>query len=344
LARNATRLPDIAWPYVIIFDALSFAALITLLLVTWRADAINPGGGLAEAQKMAQPPSQNAKRIAFSIDDLPRGPGAFLDLKQRPQIFIDAMKAGGIKQAVFFANPARVSPINEGTKTAAMYAAAGHLLANHTANHIPLSSASAASFLADVDLAETWLKQQRNYRPWIRYPQLDEGGKDLAKRDAVRAGLKQRGIRNGYVTADGWDWFMESRTLAAKRAGKPMDQNGLRNLFVETHVQSAEFSHTLSKRLFGRAPVQMMLLHETDLAAMYIDDLANALRAKGWEIVSADSVYTDPIAAMEPKTGVANGTWLEMHAWDKGLKGERWFPRNDTNIATKLFATQVLRE
>ncbi len=61
------------------------------------------------------------------------------------------------------------------------------------------------------------LKLKRGYRPWLRFPQLDEGGSDKAKRDAVRAGMKARGIRHGYVTADGWDWYMESETSRPNR-------------------------------------------------------------------------------------------------------------------------------
>jgi peptidoglycan-N-acetylglucosamine deacetylase len=207
-----------------------------------------------------------------------------------------------------------------------------------------LSSVSAQFFLSDIDQAETWLRQQRNYRPWFRFPQLDEGGRDVAKRDAVRAGLRQRGIRNAYVTADGWDWYMERQAVAAKRAGKAINMAALRDLYIETHVESAEFSDRLARRMFNRSPVQMLLLHETDLGAMYIDDLANALRKKGWQIVSAESVYADPMADLVPNSDVTNGTWLEMLAWEKHIVGERWFPRNDTAVAKKLFATRVLNE
>ena len=37
-------------------------------------------------------------------------------------------------------------------------------------------------------------------RSWFRFPYLDEGAGDKEKRDAVRAGLAERGLVNGYVT------------------------------------------------------------------------------------------------------------------------------------------------
>jgi peptidoglycan-N-acetylglucosamine deacetylase len=333
--KSIQRLP---WLYVVAFNMAALLALALAILLQFTQPIPRKPEAPATKQNVS------GKRIAFSFDDVPRAPGAFLDPMQRPALMIKALQAGKIRQAAFFANPGRISPINKGAETIAAYAKAGHVIGNHTQSHKPLSKVSAAFFLSDIDKAEDWLRQQRNYRPWFRFPQLDEGGRDKIKRNTVRAGLKQRGIRNAYVTADGWDWYMERQAVAAKRAGKTMDMNALRDLFVETHVESAEFSDRLAQRMFNRSPVQMMLLHETDLSAMYIDDLANALRAKGWQIVSADSVYADPMARIDPNPDVANGTWLEILAWEKKVVGERWFPRNDTVIAKKLFTERVLHE
>jgi peptidoglycan-N-acetylglucosamine deacetylase len=334
--RAMDRLSRLSWTQVIFFDLIAFAVfaiVVSLLLQTQKIAAGND-----------ETARHHEKRIAFSFDDTPRGAGAFLNVGQRPQILIAALKEGGIAQAAFFANPGRISDSNNGTAMIAAYAAAGHVIANHTNNHVILSSVSAQVFLADVDAAESWLKAKPNYRPWLRFPQLDEGGRDKAKRDAVRAGMRKRGIRHGFVTADGWDWYTESMTIDAKQAGKVMDIAALRDLYIETHVQSAEFSDRLARRMFPKPPVQMLLLHETDLAALFVDDLARALRAKGWQIVPADVVYADPAAKMIPESEVTNGTWLEMLAWEKGWKGERWFPRNDVAVARKLFATRVLHE
>ena len=44
----------------------------------------------------------------------------------------------------------------------------------------------------------------------------------------------------------------------------------------------------------------MLLLHETDLNALFIVDLVAGLRAAGWTIITMDEAYRDPIAQMEP--------------------------------------------
>ncbi len=339
MGQASPKLSGLAWPYIITFNMFALAALITAWNITSYSDV-----QIAKriTQKAVEVSKQ--KRIAFSFDDTPRAPGAFLDVNQRPAMLLKALQDGGVKGAAFFTNPGRISGINNGAATIFAYAADGHVIANHTNVHIPLSTVSADAFLADVDKAELWLKPHKNYRPWLRFPRLDEGRKDRIKRDAVRAGLQQRGLRNAYVTADGWDWYMESRAKEAKRAGKAIDMTALRALYIETHLESANFSDRLAKRVLGRRPVQMLLLHDTDLAAMYVDDLAKALQADGWKIVSADMAYADLLTTMTPDPEFADGTRLEMLAWDKDIKGNRWFPRNNIPVARKLFASRVLHE
>ena len=333
--NQISRLP---WAFVAAFTvaaATAFLLMLALLSGSRATDSAQPS-----PMPASQAPAE--KRIAFSFDDSPRGAGAFIDVKRRPAMLLAALEEAGIRQAVFFANPGRFSKGSVTEAAVKSYGAAGHVLANHTANHLKLSNTSAEAFLADIDIAEKWLKQQPNYRAWLRFPHLDEGGKNLAKRDAVRAGMRSRGLTHGYVTIDASDWFLEGRTIAARRNGRVIDRAALRNLYVQTHVDSANFSHRLAKRTLGRAPVQMLLLHESDLAALFVTDLAKALREDGWQIVTADAAYADPIAKIIPDTEFANGNMLQMLAWERGIDGSRWFKGNDTRHMAGVFAQQVL--
>jgi peptidoglycan-N-acetylglucosamine deacetylase len=331
LLRQMNALP---WAAVLMFE---FAALIALLLaIALMLSAQRAGNSVTHI-------GDGSKRIALSFDDAPRGPGAFLDVNVRPQMLNAALKRAGVQQAVFFTNPGRIDASNQAAAQLHDYVRAGHVLANHTATHPVLSDVSADRFLTDIDAAQDWLKSEKGYRPWFRFPQLDEGGKNIAKRDAVRAGLTARGLRNGYVTADGWDWKLESLTIRAKKSGKRIDQKALRDLYVETHVLAANFADGLARRALGRAPAHVLLLHETDLAALYIEDLVKALRADGWTIITADEAYRDPMGKELPVIADANGTLIQMISWDKGVKGPRWFERNEVDVMNRLFNERVLR-
>ncbi|ATY34053.1 polysaccharide deacetylase family protein [Sphingomonas psychrotolerans] len=288
-------------------------------------------------------PAVAQKRIALTFDDAPRGVGAFFTKQERARRLIALLKEARVAQAAFFVNPGRAeSPADE--TLVENYVRAGHVIANHSFSHAHLTQQSAADYLADVDKAEAWLKPRRGYRAWFRYPFLDEGGKDKVKRDAVRAGLAARGLHNGYVTAEGSDWNIEQLAIDAKKAGKTIDMAALRDLYVETHVEAADFADALMRRTIGRSPPHVMLLHETDIAALYIADLVKALRADGWEIITADVAYADPLKTAAPDVPSTNGTLTELLAWEKGLPAPRWYARNDLKIANPLFAERVLHE
>lgn len=289
------------------------------------------------------PAASAQKRIALTFDDAPRGVGAFFTKEERARRLIASLEEARVEQAAFFVNPGKI----ESPADAALvdgYVRAGHVIANHSFSHPHLNQLAAADYLADLDKAEAWLARRSGHRPWFRFPFLDEGGKDKAKRDAIRAALAARGLTNGYVTAEGSDWNMEQLATDAKKAGKTIDMAGLRDLYVETHVQAADFADALMLRTIGRSPVHVMLLHENDLAALYIADLVKALRADGWEIVTADTAYADPLKTAAPDVPSANGTLTELLAWEKGLPAPRWYERNEIPLANRLFAERVLHE
>ena len=289
-------------------------------------------------------PAVEGKRIALTFDDIPRGAGAFMTPDERADRLRAGLRAAGVEQAAFFLNPANLAGRPNGLAHIAAYVADGHVIANHSATHPRLSEVSVAEYLADIDTAETWLKGRTNYRPWFRYPYLDEGRGDVAKRDAVRAGLAARGLANAYVTVDASDWFYEQATTDAARAGEAMDMDALRDLYVESHVEAAEFYDALARQATGRSPAHVMLLHETDLAALFIVDLVAELERRGWTIVEADEAYADPFSthAATYDTPSAQGTLTEQVAWQRGLPAPRWYARNDTSLARAEFDRRVL--
>ena len=306
---------------------MRFLLFFLLLITSWSG---------AEAQK----------RIAFTFDDVPRGRGAFFTPDERTKRLIAGLRKGCVKQAAFYLVPGQIGHDDGigGEKRIAAYVKAGHVIADHSFTHPHLNQMTAADYLADVDKAEAWLKGRAGRRPWFRYPFLDEGGDDKAKVAAVRAALKARRLHNGYATVDGSDWYIETLTADAVAAGKKIDMAALRKLYVETMVGAADFADQLARKTWGRQPAQVIVLHETDIAALYIADLAAALRKDGWKIITADEAYADPIAKLAPEVPYANGTLVELAAWEKGLPKPRWYERNDEKLTKALFDERVLHE
>lgn len=301
---------------------------------------------LALTLLLGSAPVLAGKRVALSFDDAPRQRGAFFTPDERSRRLIDGLRSGRVRQAVFFINPGRLESVDGagGEARIMAYVAAGHVIANHSFSHPHLSAISAEAFLADIDRAELWLKGRAGYRPWFRFPFLDEGGKDLAKRDAVRAGLAARGLRNGYVTADGVDWHLEQLTIDAAKAGKTMDMKALRRLYLQMQLSGLEYHDAMARSALGRSPAHVLLLHETDLAALFLPDLVAELRRNGWTIISADEAYRDPLGNMFPDVPYAGGTLTGALAWEKDIDPPLTPLWIGESVATLLFQRRVLKE
>jgi len=297
---------------------------------------------LAACASVGESPA--AKRIALTFDDTPRHQGAFLGTDERTEMLRKTLREGGVEQAAFFINPGKMHERANSVDHIMAYMADGHVMANHTATHAALSETTLKDYLAEIDEAEKWVAQLSGHRPWFRYPYLDEGHDDVAKRDGVRAGLAERGLSNGYVTVGASDWFYDAAASEAVKNGRDLNMPALGALFVESHVEAAEFYDALAVKTLGRSPAHVMLLHEADVTVLYLADLVDALKAKGWTIISADEAFADPIApfAATYDTPSAYGNLIEQIAWERGIPAPRGYPRNNPETARAEFDSRVL--
>jgi peptidoglycan-N-acetylglucosamine deacetylase len=282
------------------------------------------------------------KRIALSFDDVPRATGSLYTAEERTERLIAALDEGGVEQAAFFVTTGTLEHIAGGEDRVGRFVAAGHVIANHSHRHQRLSETSAEDYLADIDRARSLLAGRKGLRPWFRFPYLDEGREHADRRDAVRAGLAERKLANGYVTVDGSDWFYDDAVTRAIAEGRAVDMAALGELFIESHIGAAGFFDDLARKTFGRSPVHVMLLHEADVTTTFLPDLIAALKDSGWTIVPVDEAFADPIARLQPDAPSAQGTLIELAAWERGLPAPRWYERNDENVVQALFDARVL--
>jgi peptidoglycan/xylan/chitin deacetylase (PgdA/CDA1 family) len=292
-------------------------------------------------------PAEAAQRIALSFDDVPRNPGAFFTPDERTRRLIAALRRARVEQAAFFITTGNLErPFGAGGEARIQaYVAAGHVIANHSHSHLWATRTPVADYLADLDRARAWLSGRPGWRPWYRFPFLDEGRDTTERRDALRRGLAERGLSSGYVTADSYDWFLDNLVNQAHAAGRTIDRDALRDLYVQILVEAANHAERTAVAALGRSPAHMMLLHETDIAALFIADAVAALRRDGWEIVSADAAFSDPIAAIEPDTLYLGGGRVTAIAAAGGADarslGTQW---NDEAFITGEFNRRVLHQ
>jgi len=270
------------------------------------------------------------KYIALTFDDAPRGEGPVYSGNERADILITALGKANTGPVAFFVT---TNGLNKpGAKERIeKYARAGHFIANHSHTHPWSNRVTVETYLNDIDKAEKHLAylniDDGQRRPWFRFPFLNEGT-PREKRDAIREGLAARGLKNGTVTVDNYDWFLESQWRKALREGRTVDRQAMKKAYIDILMGAIQFYDDLAITHLGRSPAHVLLLHENDVAALFIDDLVAALRAEGWEIISPDQAYSDPLQNITPTTLKTRQGHLAALAIEAGAD-----PRSLTHLA-----------
>lgn len=268
----------------------------------------------------AAPPN---RQIAFTFDDGPRGDGPVFTGTERTETLIAALADANIENVWFFVTTNGIAREgNNGDARMKNYAKAGHGIANHSHSHKWYNQTETSDYIADMNTAEDILEGYSTHQPYFRFPYLN-AAPSLEKRDAMVAALKARGLQNGYVTVDTFDWHMDTLYGEALKAGHNVDMDILRDAYVSSLTKSIEYYDEMAQKYVGRSPKHTLLLHENDMAAMFIDDLARSLRADGWEIISPEEAYQDDIAKYVPNSLYLGNGRVAAIAFDQGGKPEK---------------------
>lgn len=177
----------------------------------------------------------------------------------------------------------------------------GHLIANHTINHPNYNSQEWTSerFIGELLSNDSLIKDYSNYVKFFRFPYLKEGN-TVEKVESFRSFMKDQGYRNGYVTIDASDWYIDNRLVERLKENPKADLTDFKNFYLEHIWERAQFYEKLSFELNNRHINHTLLLHHNLTAALFVDDLIKMFRDKGWELVSAKEAYADPIYKVTP--------------------------------------------
>ncbi len=264
--------------------------------------------------------SSQGKEIAISFDDCPSGSSHFQSGEERTRKLIEGLNESGVKQAIFFCNSRRVVEGGTNKKRLIQLSDAGHIVGNHTHSHLNLDVVGSELFIEDIKLAEKHLKSIPRYQKFFRYPYLNSG-KTLKERAEVLAALNQMGYRHGYVTVDNYDWYMDSLFRDALREKKKIDYKKLGEFYVKYLIESVEFYDEMALKVVGKSPKHVLLLHENDLASLYIKDFIMALKTKGWRVIPAEDAYTDEFTIPDPEIVMGQSRIVRV-AKAKGYQGK----------------------
>ena len=268
----------------------------------------------------------SAQEIALTFDDAPRGDGKLYTGLKRSEILLKKLEQYNVPQVGFFCVPGNKDAV--GILRLKMYGQAGHIIANHSYTHPQIAEVGVDEYILDIKKADTALNKMPGFRPWFRFPYLNEGRSEEI-RDKIRDSLKEMGYMNGYVTVDNYDWYLEYMYQQALKQNKKINYDLLKDLYIEHIWESIQFYHNIALKTLKRSPKHVLLLHENDLAALFLDDLISFLRGEGWVIISPEEAYTDPIAEHIPDVLMNGQGRVAAIAREQGMEGRELVQKSE---------------
>ncbi len=252
-------------------------------------------------------------KISFTFDD-----GSIAD---RPNYKFDQWNDMLLKklndaniEAMFFVTGRNVSGL-KGERLLKKWDEKGHKIANHTYTHSNYNSDDFTfeKFKSDFMKNDLYISKYINYCKFFRFPYLKEGhtSKKIA---AARVFLKKENYRNGHVTIDASDWYIDSRLLKRLRNNPKADLSKFKEFYLNHIWEKAQFYEKLSLAINKRHISHTLLLHHNLTSALFIDDLINMFKEKGWEIVPITKAYNDPVYKII--TTYAGGSLIYAQAKD----------------------------
>ncbi len=257
-----------------------------------------------------------AGEISLSFDDAPKPSTVFQNRVERAEKLVTELKKAGVKRAAFYVNTKNIKDA-DGERILKMYQEHGHLIGNHTHSHPKLEESKLDSFFAEIETADKLLSDFVSNRKYFRFPYLNRG-ETYKKYNGISNYLKNNKYVDAYITVDNFDWHMDYLFRQKVKKNKNLSLTKYKELYIKTLWNSIQFYDDLAKKVLNRSPKHVLLLHENDLASLFVGDLVNFLKEKGWSIISPEESYTDPISKIRPKTLRNNNGRVAAIASEKG--------------------------
>lgn len=233
-------------------------------------------------------------KISFTFDDGQTNDVVDFKLETWNELLLENLRKFNLKAILFSAGENKTN--EKGRYVLSSWNNAGHWIANHTFSHKNFNSESTSLAFFENELLknDSIIRNYSNYIPYFRFPYLKEGN-TKEKIDGFRAFMQQNGYKNGHVTVDASDWYIDSRLVKRLKHDHKADISGYREYYVQHLLNRAIFYDSISSQLTGRKINHVLLLHHNLSAALFLDDLIEAFEKNGWDVIDADKAYQDKI-------------------------------------------------
>jgi peptidoglycan/xylan/chitin deacetylase (PgdA/CDA1 family) len=276
------------------------------------------------------PPSPPAGReVAVTFDDLPVISVTRGDVESHREItlrLLEAITSHGVP-AVGFVNERKLMAggvcDDRRVDLLRRWLAAGLELGNHTYSHLDLHRAPPAEFEADIlrgePVTRSLLRASGRELRYFRHPYLHTGTVPAIKR-RVEALLAERGYTVAPVTIYTEDYLFAAAYDRASQRGDERTARRVADAYVPYLERQIEYYEHLSRRLLGYEVRQTLVLHANSINAERFDELASAMKRRGYEFVTLERALADEAyATPDTYLGSEGISWLQRWALGRGF-------------------------
>ena len=232
--------------------------------------------------------------ISFSFDDGSINDFGEYRLEIWNQMLLDNLNKHHLKSILFSAGKNKTT--QKGKYVLSSWNEAGHFICNHTLSHPNFNNKDITleNFESELMQNDSIIKQFSNFHPFFRFPYLKEGD-TKEKIEGFRSYMKQKGYKNGHVTIDASDWYINSRLIDRLKENPNADISGIRDYYMNHLLNRALYYDSIAYQLTGRRIKHVILLHHNLAAALFLDNLIKHFIDHGWNIMDTDKAYEDKI-------------------------------------------------
>lgn len=268
---------------------------------------------------------KDGPQVAITMDDFRWADAPKLNAEARNMAILTALLEHGNLKAALFVKGKNVD--NErGRRLLRDWDAAGHTIANHSYSHLEYNSPNVTfdAYSQDILRGEAVLKDAKNFKKLYRFPYLKEGD-SAEKRDRLRAFLREHGYRNGHVTIDASDWYVDGRLVKRITADPGADLKPYRDFYLSHIWERSLYYDGLARQLLGRGVRHTLLIHYNLLNALFLGDLLGMYKSRGWKLIDDERAFADPVFKRAPKIVPAGESLIwalakESGKFDKALR------------------------
>lgn len=195
-------------------------------------------------------------------------------------------------------------------------------LGNHTFSHVNIANVSLEKYKEEILKGEIITKELLQAKGlkmrYFRHPYLWTGLSLETKSDLGKF-LGENNYTIAPVTVDNSDWIFARAYDNAFDKGDKKLMTQIGAAYITYLEVKMDYWERQSVKLFGREIKQTLLLHANFINSDYFDDIAKALKKRGYKFVSLEEALKDEAYKLPDNFVRRNGiSWLHRWALDKG--------------------------